>query len=167
VRDDHRLVAIRHSDVHLRAADQLLSGQQLVVGEHLAIPGGLRDLHLGGHRQRHRTGGHHPPAQPSRGRDGDPPTPPPPRPSRAAASTSTRRCPCSSFRSPSRVATTPLFISTTQRCNSATYVSDSWASNSGARAVKRRVFKSTRLNSSSTPKVRGITPRIRNRLDVQ
>ena len=37
----------------------------------------------------------------------------------------------------------------------------------GARAVKRRVFKSTRLNSSSTPKVRGITPRIRNRLDVQ
>ena len=61
--------------MHLRAADQLLSGQQLVVGEHLAIPGGLRDLHLGGHRQRHRTGGHHAHAQPSRSIDKHAPMP--------------------------------------------------------------------------------------------
>ena len=52
--------------MHLRPADQLLAGQQLVIGEHLAVPDGLRDLHLGGHRQRHRTGGDH--AHPQLGR---------------------------------------------------------------------------------------------------
>ena len=91
------------SDVHLGAADQLLAGQQLVVGEHLPVAGGLGDLHLGGHRQRHRTRRDHTHAElrrrcrPGRG-DG-------------------RR---SSARSPSRVSTTRLFISTTQRCSSAT-----------------------------------------------
>ncbi len=43
----------------MRATDQLFAGQQLVVGEHLQVTGGLGDLHLGGHRQWHGAGGHH------------------------------------------------------------------------------------------------------------
>ncbi len=53
----------------LGTADQLLSGQQLVVGEHLPEPGGLRHLHFGRHRQWHRPGRYHSDAEISGGID--------------------------------------------------------------------------------------------------
>ena len=45
--------------MHLGAADELFAGQQLVIGEHLPVAGGLRDLNFGGNRQWHRPGGDH------------------------------------------------------------------------------------------------------------
>jgi hypothetical protein len=51
------LVAVVDADVHLSATDELFAGEQLVVGEHLSKPGGLCDLHFGGHRQWHRPRG--------------------------------------------------------------------------------------------------------------
>ena len=56
--DRDGLVAIVDADVHLGTADQLFAREQLVVGQHPAIPRGRRDLHLGGHRQRNRAGSH-------------------------------------------------------------------------------------------------------------
>lgn len=46
--------------MNLRAADQLLTREQLIVGEHVLVPVGGRDLEFGGDRQRDRTGGNHP-----------------------------------------------------------------------------------------------------------
>ena len=45
--------------MYLGTANKLFSRQKLVIGQHLPVAGGLRDLHFGGDRQRHRTGGHH------------------------------------------------------------------------------------------------------------
>ena len=99
---DDRFVAVLDADMHLGAADQLLAGQQLVVGEHLSVAGCLGHLHFGRHRQRHGPGGDHAHAQLGGGVDQDP------------------AVPGSSSRSPSSESTTALFVSTTQRCSSAT-----------------------------------------------
>ena len=64
-RDSH--VAVVHADVHLGAADELFAGEQLVLGEHLPITGGLGDMHLCGHRQRHRPRRDHTHAEPGGG----------------------------------------------------------------------------------------------------
>ena len=75
VADHDGFVAIGHIHMHLRTADQLLAGQQLVVGQHLPVAGGLGDLHLGGNRQRHRTRRDHTHAEPRGGVDEDPAMP--------------------------------------------------------------------------------------------
>jgi hypothetical protein len=50
----------------------LFAGEQLVVGEHLPITVGLGDLHLCGHRQRHRPRRDHTHAEPGGGVHEDP-----------------------------------------------------------------------------------------------
>ena len=127
------------TDVHLGAADQLLSGQQLVVGEHPAGSG--------------------PSASPASRRA---PTAAPPRrrrrrcPVRAAASTSTRRWSTRSARSPSSVST--------RRCSSRrrsaaaprrSRLGQPFEQLGRAGSEPPCACRSTRWNSSSTPRVRG------------
>lgn len=65
----YRLVTVVDTDVHLSTADELLSGQQLVVGQHPSVASRPRHLHLGGHRQWHGPGGDDTDAQFCRGVD--------------------------------------------------------------------------------------------------
>ena len=69
MRDSHGQVAIVHIDVHLRAADQLLTDQHPVLAPHVLITrirGDLERVRVG---KGHRAGGHD--AQPEGFRRGD------------------------------------------------------------------------------------------------